>query len=293
MKAFLSRWRQRPAPAAAQPAASGGAGFDLAVALHTDVGPVREHNEDCIAALNAPCPGRPGDRTALVALADGMGGHQAGELASRLAVEAALQAFGAVGGAAAERLHVALAAANSAVFERAQSATQWQGMGTTLLLFAPAEHGAHFAWVGDSRLYRWRAGRIERLTRDDTVVMGLLTRGLIDAADAAGHPDHSVLTQAVGTHAAIPLPHVQGPVELAPGDRFLLCSDGVHDVVGDDELAHAMRAATPDEALQAIHALALRNGADDNLSIGVVHVTVPAATVKAARGTRTDVEVST
>lgn len=288
MKAFLSRWRHRPAPAAA-----GAASFDIAVALYTDVGPVRDHNEDCLAALNAPWPGRHGDRTALVALADGMGGHAAGELASRLAVEAALQAFGGLGGAATDRLHAALAAANRAVFERAQSDAAWQGMGTTLLLFAPTDRGAHFAWVGDSRLYRARAGQIERLTRDDTLVMGLLSRGLIDASDVPGHPDHSVLTQAVGTHAAIPLPHVEGPVALAEGDRFLLCSDGIHDVVSDAELALALQAATPDEALQQIHALALHHGADDNLSIGVLHINAPAAPARAARSTRTDVEVST
>ena len=289
MKALLSRWRTRPAPADAV----GLPAFDIAVALYTDVGPVREHNEDCIAALNAPWPGRPGDRTALVALADGMGGHQAGELASRLAVEAAMHAFGAVGGAAPDRLHAALEAANAAVFERAQSGAQWQGMGTTLLLFAPADHGAYFAWVGDSRLYQWSAGQIERLTRDDTLVAGLLSRGLIDAVDVPGHPDHSVLTQAVGTHASIPLPHLQGPVELVPGDRFLLCSDGIHDVVSDAELAQALQSAAPDGALQAIHALALRNGADDNLSIAVIHITAPVTTAPAARRTRAGLEVPT
>ena len=288
MKAFLSRWRTRPA---AGPV--GGTAIDVVVALYTDVGPVRDHNEDCIAALNAPWPGRPGDRTALVALADGMGGHLAGELASRLALEAAMQAFGQVGGAGADRLHAALAAANRAVYERAQMSPEWQGMGTTLLLFAPEDRGAHFAWVGDSRLYRWRAGEIARLTHDDTLVMGLLSRGLIDAADVAGHPDQSVLTQAVGTHPVIPLPHVQGPIELIPGDRFLLCSDGIHDVVSDADLASALQAPSPDDALKSIHALALRNGADDNLSIGVVHITVPEASTKAARRTRSDVEVPT
>ncbi len=287
MKAFLSRWRARPAPA---PVSS--TPVEIALALYTDVGPVRDHNEDCIAALNMPRPGRAGDRTALVALADGMGGHQAGELASRLAVEAALQAFAAVGGAGTDRLHAALTAANGAVHERAQLGTECQGMGTTLLLFAPGDDGAHFAWVGDSRLYRWRAGEITRLTQDDTLVMGLLSRGLIDAADVAGHPDQSVLTQAVGTHAKIPLPHVQGPIPLCVGDRFLMCSDGVHDVVADTELALALHAPLPDDAVKAIHALALRHGANDNLSIGVIHVVPPIAPSQGPRRTRTEVEVS-
>ena len=289
MKALFSRLRQR---AAIGPTSAGDTPIDIALALYTDVGPVRDHNEDCIAALNMPWPGRTGDRTALVALADGMGGHQAGELASRLTVEDALQAFGQLGGAGTDRLHAALAAANRAVFEQAQLSVEWNGMGTTLLLFAPGDQGAHFAWVGDSRLYRWRAGELTRLTQDDTLVMGLLSRGLIDAADVAGHPDQSVLTQAVGTHGSIPLPHVQGPLALAAGDRFLLCSDGIHDVVSDARLALALQASTPDDAVKAVHALALGHGANDNLSIGVVFIVEPVAPASSTRRTRTDAEVS-
>jgi len=286
MNKFFSPWRGRREPVAEAPR------HDLAVALHTDTGPVRERNEDCIAALCEPDAAYGGQRTALVVLADGMGGHQAGQLASRLAVDAALQSYGRVGGATTERLKLALAAANAAVYERAQLDARWQGMGTTLLLFAPDGRGACFAWVGDSRLYRWRAGRIETLTRDDTVVQGLLDRGLIDAAEAARHPEHSVLTQAVGTHAQIPAPHVEGPVELQAGDRFLLCSDGVHDVVDAAALAVALASASPHEAVRAIHALALAGGADDNLSIGVIHLREHAAVAaRPARATRTDVEV--
>jgi len=290
MKAFLSRWRTRATPGAASAAP-----IEIALALYTDVGPVRDHNEDCIAALNAPWPGRPGDRTALVALADGMGGHQAGELASRLAVEAAMHAFGQLGGGTTDRLHAALDAANRAVHDQSQLAAEYEGMGTTLVLFAPSDGGAHFAWVGDSRLYRWRDGALTQLTQDDTLVAGLLSRGLIDAADIAGHPDQSVLTQAVGTHATIPSPHVQGPLELITGDRYLMCSDGIHDVVTDADLALALSATTPDEALKAIHGLALRGGADDNLSIGVIHVMPPEAAVAkpATRRTRDCTEVPT
>lgn len=290
MKALLSRWLARKAPVdEATPE------FEMTLALHTDVGPVREHNEDCIAALNAPAPNGRCDRTTLVALADGMGGHQAGELASRLAVEAAMRSFGvrsqSTDAPMPERLHAALAAANQAVFQQARRGPQWQGMGTTLLLFAPTGQGGFFAWVGDSRLYLWRADGLMQLTRDDTLVRGLVERGLIDVAQAASHPDHSVLTQAVGTHVAIPAPHVHGPVDLAPGDRLLLCSDGVHDVVSDAALGRALQAASPHEAVRAIHALALHNGADDNLSIGVIHIHAPRPALHQARPTRDDIEV--
>lgn len=284
MKVFFSR---RAAAAAATPPA-----YSLSLALHTDAGPVREHNEDCIAALNAWVGEPREERTVLVALADGMGGHQAGEMASRLAVQAALHSFGRSleGNDTAARLRQALAAANAAVFEQAQQGAQWQGMGTTLVLFAPAADGAHVAWVGDSRLYHWRDGVLRCLTRDDTLVMGLLERGLIAADELARHPDHSVLTQAVGTRTAIASPHVAGPLPLALGDRFLLCSDGVHDVVSDAKLALLLALPTPHAALQAITEAALRNGANDNLSVGVVHVAPPAAP-RTARDTRSEAEV--
>ena len=289
MKALLSRWRTRGSAPRTEARIDDevAAAVDLTVALYTDVGPVREHNEDCIAALNAPWPGRPGDRTSLVALADGMGGHLAGELASRLAIEAAMQTYGQLGGATADRLQAALAAANRAVYERACGDAAAEGMGTTLVLFAPSDSVAHYAWVGDSRLYLERDGELNCLTQDDTLVHGLLSRGLIGADEIAGHPDQSVLTQAVGTHEAIPAPHVLGPIALRPGDRFLLCSDGIHDVVEDAQLNAVLRTTTtPDAAMQQILALALRNGANDNLSIGVIDVAIAADAAMAAQTTR-------
>jgi protein phosphatase len=249
---------------------------------------VRSDNEDTFVA-----------EPMVFAVADGMGGHQAGELASRLAVQAALAAFESQAAVPArdmakkpaERLQDALAAANNAVYQQAQLGTEWRGMGTTLLLLAPTAAGFYVAWVGDSRLYLWRDVCLTPLTRDDTLVQGLLDRGLIAEADVARHPDRSVLTQAVGTHARIPSPHVQGPFALRLGDRFLLCSDGVHDVVPAQELASALRAASPHEALHELHLAALRGGADDNLSIGVVDILARQPEARRPRATRQDVEV--
>lgn len=252
---------------------------------------MREHNEDCIASLVLPRQGR-ADRAVLVALADGMGGHRSGELASRLAVQAALGCFAVPAADTRAQLQRALAAANHAVFEHARQQPQHQGMGTTLLLVAPAEQGLCFAWVGDSRLYRWRDGTLTQLTRDDTLVRVLLDRGLIDPQAAATHADHSVLTQAVGTHAAIASPHVDGPVPIVHGDRYLLCSDGVHDVVGDAELQQLLAGGSPHEAARAIFDAALRRGASDNLSIGVLQVLPPATAPRGARRTRHEVEVA-
>jgi serine/threonine protein phosphatase PrpC len=275
---------------AAPPAAPPELAFELALALHTDAGPVRTRNEDCIASLSAAQGAADGAaRTLLVALADGMGGHQAGDLASRLALRAALQSFGASRGmrpiTTSTRLLDALTAANAAVYDEARRHPQHAGMGTTVLLFAPTPQGLCFAWVGDSRLYRWRDGTLRQMTRDDTLVRGLWERGLIDREGMRQHPDHSVLSQAVGTHAQIPSPHVEGPVELALGDRYLLCSDGVHDVVGEAELQRLLGDGTPQSSVSDIAGAAVRNGTSDNVSAGVVHV-LPPSPPAAARRTR-------
>lgn len=279
MKAFFSR-RARPATPPAEMA------YDVALALHTDVGPLRTLNEDCIASLNAPRDAAEGgDRTVLLALADGMGGHQAGDVASRLAVQAALQSYGskATGTSLQDALHAALRAANMAVHAHAIDNPACAGMGTTMLLVAPTPQGLGVAWVGDTRLYRWRDGSLVQLTRDDTLVRSLVDRGLVDPADVHRHPDHSVLTQAVGTHAAIPAPHVEAPLPIAVGDRYLLCSDGVHDVIDDAGLAELLATGTPHHCAQAIAAAAWRLGTSDNLSIGVLHVLPPAAPAPARR----------
>lgn len=295
-------------------------------ALHSETGPVRGHNEDRVGALETRVDGQ--RRTTLVALADGMGGHRAGDVASRVAVQAALDAFaagevgrpaagevgtpaaGEVGSPAAgergtagagepgaapvvpttlaARLHAALAAANAAVQDAARGAPQHAGMGTTLLLLAFGPHGAWVGWVGDSRAYRWRAGALEQLTRDDTVVMDLVDAGLLDPPQRATHPDRSVLTQAVGTQRTIPRPHVRGPIDFAADDRFLLCSDGVHDVLTPEAIAEALAAPRAHAAVEQLHALALARRSDDNLSTAVVRIAPAERRARTVSRTRSD-----
>lgn len=296
MKTWMQRWRRQPGRA--DPAE---ACLPMHVCLASDAGPVRPHNEDRIAARMAPIAGSADESLSLVVLADGMGGHRGGQVASALAVQACMQAFHAGGpaadGAARRRqdaLHPslleALRAANRRIWERAGAEPALQGMGTTLVLFAPQGTSGHVAWVGDSRLYRWRDGDLQCLTRDDTLVMGMLDRGLIDADQALHHPDHAVLTQAVGTHAEIPAPHVAGPFDLREGDRLLLCSDGVHDVLDTAVLAQALAHATPEAAAQQLLALALQHGTTDNVTVGVVVVGARQRGAAPARRTRTDLE---
>lgn len=303
----------RPAPARATaattaptppwPAALAPAHWSSDTALRSETGPVRDHNEDRVAALNR-ARGE-AQRTALVVLADGMGGHSAGDVASRVAVQAALAQFGEPaddvapaarpqrerrpgtdrhdGRSLAQRLHEALAAANDAVQAAARAEPAHAGMGTTLLLLAFGSHGAWVGWVGDSRLYRWRDGAVEQLTRDDTVVMDLHDAGLLDGVAVATHPDRSVLTQAVGTQRAIPRPHVRGPIDYRHGDRFLLCSDGLHDVLPAPAIAEALAADSAGAAVERLHRLALARRSDDNLSSAVVRIVCPPG---AALGTR-------
>jgi protein phosphatase len=145
-------------------------------------------------------------------------------------------------------------------------------MGTTLVLLALSDGGAWCAWVGDSRAYRWRDGQIEQITRDDTVVRELLDQGVIDESQVAAHPERSVLSQALGTKPSLRRLNIAGPIEFTIGDRFLLCSDGLHDVVPDVVLAEALAGTSARAIADALLQRAIASRADDNISCVVIGI---------------------
>jgi PPM family protein phosphatase len=260
------------------------------LAIFSEAGPVRAVNEDCVRARRARRATECEDRLMVVALADGMGGHAGGAVASELAVTAALAACTAVDAPAdaRRRLGAARRAAHDAVHSAAEADTALAGMGTTLVLFAPGDgFGSHVAWVGDSRLYRWRRGAVEQITRDDTVVRDLIDGGLLSPEQAASHPDRSVLSQALGTQRMPPRLHVLGPLDDEPGDRYLLCSDGVHEVLSVATLTQLLALPTASAIAEALLPRALLEGSDDNLSAAVVRL-VPVSPPTAAHPTHHD-----
>jgi PPM family protein phosphatase len=226
----------------------------------SDVGLARSGNEDSYFC----------GRT-VFAVADGLGGHQGGEVASAAAVEplAALdgRAF-ADPGEAAEALATAIREANTAILDRAAGDPGLWGMGTTVTAAVVAsERHLQFAHVGDSRAYLLRDGNLGQLTTDHTVVGELVRRGRLTPAQAAIHPERSILTRAVGLDPSVPV-DLPDPLELQAGDQVLLCSDGLTEAVDDDEIADLLAATTDGTAAcRALIDAANAAGGPDNITV--------------------------
>jgi PPM family protein phosphatase len=231
----------------------------------TDVGRARSGNEDSYFC----------GRTVL-AVADGLGGHQGGEVASAAAAEPLAALDGrefADPAEAAEALTATIREANAAILDRAAGDPGLWGMGTTVTAAALAgERHLQLAHVGDSRAYLLRDGSLEQLTTDHTVVAELVRRGRLTPAQAAIHPERSILTRAVGLDPRVPV-DTPDPLELQDGDQVLLCSDGLTEPVDDDQIAQLL-SAEPDgnAACQALIDAANAAGGPDNITVVLLRV---------------------
>ena len=230
----------------------------ITAAAATDIGRVRDGNED--AYLNdAP----------LFAVADGMGGHQGGEVASRLALETLEVLFKRGRGTLADHLREA----NRAVFDRSSRDAAVAGMGTTLTA-AVAEAGRlRLAHVGDSRAYLLRDGRLRMLTEDHTLVQRMVERGEITEQEADVHPHRSVLTRTIGTEPDVQID--EGVLDAQDGDRILLCSDGLTGMVADEQIERILRdAAEPKDAVRELVRAANAAGGVDNITVVVLDLSL-------------------
>jgi PPM family protein phosphatase len=231
----------------------------------TDVGRARSGNEDSYFC----------GRT-VFAVADGLGGHQGGEVASAAAVEPLAALDGrefADPAEAAEALTAAIREANSAILDRAAGDPGLWGMGTTVTAAALAgDRYLQLAHVGDSRAYLLRDGSLEQLTTDHTVVAELVRRGRLTPAQAAIHPERSILTRAVGLDPRIPVDTPE-PVELRDGDQVLLSSDGLTEAVDDDQIAELLSSQdNGNAACQALIDAANAAGGPDNITVVLLRV---------------------
>ena len=232
----------------------------LRYAVRSDIGHVREGNEDSAYA---------GAR--LVAVADGMGGHAAGEVASSTVIQtlAALDEDPA-GGDLLDALSRAVIQANSTLRALSAQDSRYDGMGTTITALLSAGGRLGLIHVGDSRAYLFRDGRLEQLTHDHTLVQDLVDVGRITAEQAKGHPQRSLLTRALdGRDSVHPDVSVR---EARLGDRHLLCTDGLSSVVSDETIADALRLPDPQAAADRLVELALRGGGPDNVTVVVADV---------------------
>ncbi|MBL8398075.1 MAG: Stp1/IreP family PP2C-type Ser/Thr phosphatase [Candidatus Accumulibacter sp.] len=258
---------------------------DFSIVAHTasDIGCVRKCNQDAVAYI---VPRLAADRQrlgVLLIVADGMGGHQGGEVASSLAVQTIAESYFAIAGVDRRRaLEKAIEIANEVVFRASQADQRLEGMGTTVTVLALVGREAIYANVGDSRLYRCVNGDCQQLTRDDTLVEQLLRAGVIDADKARHHPIRNILLRSLGTQDKLRIV-ARHAEPMAVGDQFVLCSDGLYDSIDEEEIGQAVSTHDPEIACRELVELARQRGGRDNISIGVIAIRPLAAIVRRYR----------
>ena len=244
------------------------------VAAATDVGCQRENNEDSYLYWE-PAQAREFSRKGrLAVVADGMGGHEGGQEASRIAIEAIQEAYAADSGDDPQAALVAgFRRAHEKVFQHAAQHLQLRGMGTTATAIALIGNDLYFAHIGDSRLYRVHGHQIFRLTRDHSYVGRLFENGVISAEEAEVHPQRHILTAALGTGPEIPADTPEQPIRLEAGDSLVLCTDGLWGLVGDDDIRQTVAGNSVGDACQRLIERAKQRGGPDNITVIVLRLT--------------------
>ncbi|WP_303783782.1 Stp1/IreP family PP2C-type Ser/Thr phosphatase [Azovibrio restrictus] len=235
----------------------------------TDPGQVRSHNEDAVFA-------NPGQ--GLVILADGMGGYNAGEVASGMTVTLLADSLGrqdlrCMSGAALEQLlRTEIQAVNQAIHQAADSQPQYAGMGTTLVMGVFHADRLLVGHVGDSRCYRWRQGNLACLTRDHSLLQEQIDSGLLSPAEARYSQNRNLVTRALGVESVVEV-ELTG-YDVAVGDIYLFCSDGLNDMVEDEDIALTLQTLAANLPLAGgqLVQLANDNGGRDNVSVILVKV---------------------
>ena len=245
----------------------------------TDVGRGRPENEDSILV---------DDTGGLYAVADGMGGHRAGEVASATAIETLHEAY-----RDGRPLDEAVEEANAAVFAKAADDPALRGMGTTLTAVAVLDgHTALLGHVGDSRAYLMRDGGVTQVTDDHSLVEQLVREGRLSPEEAQNHPQRAIITRALGVDAHVQVDTYR--VDLKPGDRLLICSDGLTNMLSDDTIATTLRRhADPQQAADTLVDMANQAGGDDNITVVVLDALADGAADTAAPGVPASVNVPT
>lgn len=223
--------------------------------VRTDVGRVRKQNEDSVYAADAQ---------RLFAVADGMGGHRAGEVASSMAVEA-LRARLQARQPDLQLMRQAFEEANRRISCAAEKDERLQGMGTTMTALWQTERSVLIAHVGDSRVYLLRGGRLRQVTDDHSVVAELLRCGLITPQEARRHPYRNVITRSLGSAPTVEVDLLERDRE--PGDLWLLCTDGLSNMLTDREMEALLVSLSPQKAADALMQKALEAGGTDNITL--------------------------
>lgn len=245
----------------------------LEAASLTDVGLLRTNNEDSYLYWEPESDEDFQRKGRLAVIADGMGGYEGGQEASRLAVETVRYVYDEQFNREPQGTLVAgLQTAHITIQRYAEEHPQFIGMGTTCTALAIVDHQLYFAHIGDSRLYLSRGKELSRLTRDHSYVGRLVETGIVRAEDAESHPQRHILTAALGSGREISPDTPEQPIRLQKGDQLILCTDGLWSVVGEQEISRAVQNHSPSDACQALVRKALEHGGPDNVTVILLRV---------------------
>jgi protein phosphatase len=233
---------------------------NVTVAVKTDVGRTRDANEDSYLA-DGP----------LFGIADGMGGHVAGDIASQTTVKVITEAAAEHPPEKPEDLESYVVAANRAVYEQAQGDPRLKGMGTTCTIVFVQGSSAHLAHVGDSRAYLFRNGELSQVTEDHSLVQRMVQEGKLRQEDAPRHPQRNIISRALGVEPEVQVDLLT--LELLAGDRLIVNSDGLSDMLSDDEIRDVLAETSgPEEAAEKLVTAANEAGGVDNITVVVLDV---------------------
>lgn len=231
---------------------------------------VRSENQDAFGRFPPGNLVANSSRGQLFIIADGMGGHAGGREASRLAVETVQRTYASNRNAKIiDALAEAFRAANRAIYDFSLNNPLFHGMGTTCIGLVMKGDAAYVAHIGDSRLYRITPSGIEQLTEDHSKVAELVRRGVLTAAEAESHPERSMLYRAMGVQSSIEF-DLMNDIELGENESFLLCTDGLSNLVDEEEMKEIVSSHTPQGACDMLVDLANKRGGYDNITVQIV-----------------------
>jgi PPM family protein phosphatase len=246
--------------------------MEIVGAMRTDRGLVRELNEDAVAWITPQDDDVAASHGSLALVADGMGGHAAGEVASALAADTIRRVYYDLKGPVPKVLEMAFTTANRAILDYVADHPDCKGMGTTCTVLVFRDGKAWLAHVGDSRAYLLRDGALTQLSEDQTLVAKLVSKGALTEEEAAHSPVQNVILQALGTMVKFqPIIGSKG-LPLRPADVLILCSDGISSMVPEAMIADIAARLPPQEACNALIEAALAAGGPDNASLGIFSV---------------------
>lgn len=243
------------------------------MATLSDVGRQRSNNEDSVLYWEPDSDEDFRRQGRLAVVADGMGGYEGGQEASRLAVENVQSVYcNALGDDPQGTLVTALIMAHTNIQNHALQHPEFLGMGTTCTALSIVGGQLFFAHVGDSRLYMVRGGTNSRLTRDHSYVSRLVESGIVRSEDAESHPQRHILTAALGSGRELTPDIPQSPLRLESGDSLVLCTDGLWGVVPEPDIANTIRANSPAQSCHELVRMALERGGPDNVTVLILRV---------------------